>query len=310
MAVASEHAANSEKLADVGAVVASTLDREAILQKVTDIATELTRAEFGASSTTSPIRRLVMRSCCTRWPECRVKRSRTSPTLAWRRCSRQPSMVNRCGWMMSPRMRAMHGTRRTGMPPRPLPVRSYLAVPVKGLAGDVLGGLLSVTRTSACLRTARASRARGVRVGLRRARKRTAVRGSAGPSISITLCVAGMESPTIVSRGGASGRCPASPDRRSSEFGTRHQRFAVVSTCRCFGGRCTPGRIAARRCHGILWVVAEREPLPRSESRVRSPQRRAFGACALNPSPKNGTPQPRTSPSWRSRRPLPPTVSR
>ena len=44
LAAAREHAANTEKLGEVGAVVASTLDREAIVQKVTDIATELTHA--------------------------------------------------------------------------------------------------------------------------------------------------------------------------------------------------------------------------------------------------------------------------
>ena len=38
----------TEKLTEVGAVVASTLDRDTIVQKVTDTATELTRAEFGA----------------------------------------------------------------------------------------------------------------------------------------------------------------------------------------------------------------------------------------------------------------------
>ena len=48
MATAREHAANTEKLGEVGAVVASTLERETIVQKVTDIATELTHAEFGA----------------------------------------------------------------------------------------------------------------------------------------------------------------------------------------------------------------------------------------------------------------------
>ena len=37
-----------EKLSEVGAVVASSLDRDTIVQKVTDAATELTRAEFGA----------------------------------------------------------------------------------------------------------------------------------------------------------------------------------------------------------------------------------------------------------------------
>ena len=48
LATAREHAGNTEKLGEVGAVVASTLDREEIVQKVTDIATELTRAQFGA----------------------------------------------------------------------------------------------------------------------------------------------------------------------------------------------------------------------------------------------------------------------
>src|SRR5688572_15181514 len=48
LAAAQEHAGNTEELNEVGAVVASTLDREVIVQKVTDIARELTRAEFGA----------------------------------------------------------------------------------------------------------------------------------------------------------------------------------------------------------------------------------------------------------------------
>ena len=48
LAAAREHAANTEKLNDVGAVVASTLDRETIVQKVTDIARELTHADFGS----------------------------------------------------------------------------------------------------------------------------------------------------------------------------------------------------------------------------------------------------------------------
>ena len=47
-ALAREHAANTIRLGEVGAVVASTLDRETVVQKVTDVATALTRAEFGA----------------------------------------------------------------------------------------------------------------------------------------------------------------------------------------------------------------------------------------------------------------------
>lgn len=48
LAVAAKHAWVTEKLNEIGSVVASTLDREAIVQKVTDVATELTGAEFGA----------------------------------------------------------------------------------------------------------------------------------------------------------------------------------------------------------------------------------------------------------------------
>ena len=47
-AAAADHAAITRKLAEVGAMVASTLDRDAIVQKVTDTARELTHAEFGA----------------------------------------------------------------------------------------------------------------------------------------------------------------------------------------------------------------------------------------------------------------------
>lgn len=47
-AEAREQAENTRKLGDVGAAVASTLDREMIVQKVIDIATDLTHAEFGA----------------------------------------------------------------------------------------------------------------------------------------------------------------------------------------------------------------------------------------------------------------------
>src|SRR5262245_61632599 len=42
LAIASEQAANTEKLGQVGAMVASTLNREAIVQTVTDLATDLT----------------------------------------------------------------------------------------------------------------------------------------------------------------------------------------------------------------------------------------------------------------------------
>ena len=48
-----EHAANTEKLGEVGAIVASTLDRETIVQKVTDIATRADAAPSSARSSTT-----------------------------------------------------------------------------------------------------------------------------------------------------------------------------------------------------------------------------------------------------------------
>ncbi|HXI31592.1 MAG TPA: PAS domain S-box protein, partial [Vicinamibacterales bacterium] len=48
LAITEQHAAVTERLNRVGAVVASTLDRHALVQAVTDAATELTTAAFGA----------------------------------------------------------------------------------------------------------------------------------------------------------------------------------------------------------------------------------------------------------------------
>ena len=46
--LAREHAEITQKLSEVGVVVASSLDRDTIVQKVTDTARELTTADFGA----------------------------------------------------------------------------------------------------------------------------------------------------------------------------------------------------------------------------------------------------------------------
>ena len=78
MAAAAEHATNTEKLGEVGAVVASTLDRETIIQKVTDIATELTHAQFGAFfyNVTDP--KSGDATCCIRCRVPHAKRLRSS----------------------------------------------------------------------------------------------------------------------------------------------------------------------------------------------------------------------------------------
>ena len=109
IAVASEHAINTEKLGEVGAVVASTLDREAIVQKVTDIATELTRAQFGAffyNVTDPKSGDVYMLYTLSGAP--REALREVSGTRARLRYSRRPSMVKvLCDWTMSLRTHAM-----------------------------------------------------------------------------------------------------------------------------------------------------------------------------------------------------------
>jgi len=105
-AEALESAENSEKIGDVGAVLASTLDRDTIIQKVTDTAIALTRAEFGAFAPTFNGDAVVRLDDVTKDP----------------RYGKNPPL--------------------NGMPAGHLPVCSYLAVPVKRLTGGgVLGGL-------------------------------------------------------------------------------------------------------------------------------------------------------------------------
>ena len=131
---------NTEKLGEVGAVVASTLDRETIVQKVTDIATELTHARvrrvlLQRDATTNPAILYMLYALSGRAARgVRVSfRIRARP-----RSSRRPFTAKASsGSTTSPRIRA---TARIapyfGMPPGHLPVRSYLAVPVKGIGGQ------------------------------------------------------------------------------------------------------------------------------------------------------------------------------
>ena len=84
--------ASREKLSEVGATVASSLDQDTIVQKVTDAATELTqrgvrRVLLQRRRSASP----ATPTCCTRCPARRRKRSRTFRSRARRRCSRRRS---------------------------------------------------------------------------------------------------------------------------------------------------------------------------------------------------------------------------
>jgi PAS domain S-box-containing protein len=143
MAVASEHATNTEKLGEVGAAVASTLDREAIVQKVTDIATELTRAQFGAFfyNVTDPQSgdafMLYTLSGAPREAFEKFPHPRATAVFAPTFHGEGPMRLDD----VTRDPRYGKSAPYFGMPPGHLPVRSYLAVPVKGVAGDVVGGL-------------------------------------------------------------------------------------------------------------------------------------------------------------------------
>lgn len=143
MAEAKEHADNTAKIGEVGAVVASTLDREIVVQKVTDIATELTQAEFGAffynvtDHSAGDAYMLYALSGVSREAFAGFPQPRATAVFA--PTFHGEGVVRLDDVMQDPR----YGKSAPyfGMPPGHLPVRSYLAAPVKGRSGEVLGGL-------------------------------------------------------------------------------------------------------------------------------------------------------------------------
>ena len=137
-----ENAEVTETLNNVGAIVASDLDRDKVVQAVTDAATELTTAEFGAffynvvnesgESYTLYTISGVPREAFSKFPMPRNTEV-FEPTFKGTGVVRSPDITK------DPRYG--HNAPHHGMPPGHLPVRSYLAVPVKGRSGDVIGGL-------------------------------------------------------------------------------------------------------------------------------------------------------------------------
>jgi PAS domain S-box-containing protein len=143
LAAAQEQAAIAEKLSAVGVVVASTLDRDTILQKVTDTATELTGAQSGAFFSSVH--------------DAQSGEGYKQSTLSGHGKEAFAGLAGpRAAALFGPTFRGeatrrLHDVTRdaryekqalqTGLPADHVPVRSYLAVPVKGVAGDILGGL-------------------------------------------------------------------------------------------------------------------------------------------------------------------------
>jgi PAS domain S-box-containing protein len=132
----------TEKLNHVGRTVAATLDREAVVQAVTDAATELTTAQFGAffynvinergESYTLYTISGVPREHFSQFPMPRN-------TAVFEPTFRGLGVVRSDDITSDPRYG--HNAPYHGKPPGHLPVRSYLAVPVMAPSGAVLGGL-------------------------------------------------------------------------------------------------------------------------------------------------------------------------
>jgi PAS domain S-box-containing protein len=137
-----ESASVTETLNNVGAIVASDLDRTRVVQAVTDAATELTTAEFGAffynlvndngESYTLYTISGAPREAFSQFPMPRN-------TAVFEPTFKGTGVVRSDDITKDPRYG--HNTPHHGMPKGHLPVRSYLAVPVRDRSGEVVGGL-------------------------------------------------------------------------------------------------------------------------------------------------------------------------
>ena len=141
--LAQERALLTAKISEVGATLTSSLDRDTVVQKVTDAATELTGAEFGAffynvrdehSGDAYMLYTLsgAPKEAFSRFPHPRA-------TAVFGPTFRGEATVRLSDVTRDPRYG--RNAPHFGMPAGHLPVRSYLAVPVKGRSDEVLGGL-------------------------------------------------------------------------------------------------------------------------------------------------------------------------
>jgi PAS domain S-box-containing protein len=142
LALTKEQALVAEKLHEVGTIVASSLDRDTIVQKVTDIATSLTHAEFGVflynvvnpqSGASSSLYTLsgIPKEAIANAPQPRA-------TEVFASIFHGGSLVRRRD--LSQALRDGDAPLNYGLP-FSLPVRGYLAVPVKAASGEIIGGL-------------------------------------------------------------------------------------------------------------------------------------------------------------------------
>jgi signal transduction histidine kinase/CheY-like chemotaxis protein len=127
-------------LNNTGVVLASKLDLQSLVQAVTDAATELSGAEFGAFfyRTTGPDGGSYLLYTLSGAPRAAFENlGQPRPTALFGPTFRGEPPIRSDDILKDPRYAQMG----PGMPPGHLPVRSYLAVPVISRSGEVIGGL-------------------------------------------------------------------------------------------------------------------------------------------------------------------------
>jgi PAS domain S-box-containing protein len=140
---AAQQLAVTEQLSQFGSMIASSLEQSTIVQKVTDIGTELTEAEFGAffynvtDAASGESYMLYTLSGAPREAFDQLPHPRATAIFAPTFHGEGPVRLDD----VTKDPRYGQSAPYHGMPPGHLPVRSYLAVPVKGASGSVLGGL-------------------------------------------------------------------------------------------------------------------------------------------------------------------------
>jgi signal transduction histidine kinase/ActR/RegA family two-component response regulator len=131
-----------ELLNATGAKLASNLDLDAVVQAVTDAATELSGAQFGAFFYTATTPEGSEWTLCTLSGAAREDFAKFPPPRAtplFGPTFRGDAPVRIADVLADPRYGQW--APHHGMPPGHLPVRSYLAVPVLSRQGEILGGL-------------------------------------------------------------------------------------------------------------------------------------------------------------------------
>jgi PAS domain S-box-containing protein len=140
-AAAREHASNTATLGEMGALVASTLDRQAITLRVAEVATALTHAQWGAFAYSERDRESgdeSMQYSVSRAPRDAVAQFLQWPAAAVFESVFRGNVLRLDDVTADPRFEHRASPLKTD---DDLQVRSVLALPVKGVSRDVLGVL-------------------------------------------------------------------------------------------------------------------------------------------------------------------------